>query len=99
MHFKKDWAKIYPLLDSDSKINAIIFAYAVNLDLNILPTNIEAQNIHNPIFEIFKMIPTNFHIDDKLKISWFYQKMFLIANNNIKLILEIHIPDFGKTDI
>lgn len=45
LHFKKDWTKVWTLLDSNDKVNAMISAYIASLGLKIWPTDIEAQKV------------------------------------------------------
>lgn len=60
VRFKKDQAKILPLLDFGNGVNAITPAYTASLGLKICPTNVNAQKIDGSIFAIFGMVLANF---------------------------------------
>lgn len=60
VHFKKNQAEIWVLLDFDNKINTITLTYIIKLGFKIQQTNVGAQKIHDSIFKIFKIVMANF---------------------------------------
>lgn len=65
--FQKDTIKNKVLIDSSSKINAIIPAYALKLGFKVRRTDVRAQKIDGSIFKIFRIILASFQIEDKLE--------------------------------
>lgn len=60
------------MIDSDSKINAMIPTYATKLGLNIRYTDVEAQKIDGFIFETFEIVLANFQIENKRSRAWYF---------------------------
>lgn len=77
----------------------LIRAYTVKLDLKVQLTNVGTQNINGSNHYIFKIAMTGFQINDKLRTLWFFQKTFLMANTNIKMILRMFFRPFSNEDI
>lgn len=75
------------MIDISSKVNAIMPAYIMRLDLNVQPTNIDAQKIDNSIIQTFAMALASFQINNKLKRPWLFQETFVTANTNVNVIL------------
>ena len=65
--FWKDIASVRAFIDSDSKVNAMILAYASKLGFKIQHTDVEAQKIDSSSLEIFKMVLASFQIEAKLR--------------------------------
>lgn len=63
--FMKDSSKIQALIDSSSKINAIILAYTTILALCVCPTNVGAQKIDEFILSHHGIVLANFQVEDK----------------------------------
>lgn len=63
---KKNQAKIQILIDFKNNIHIINPAYTLKINLKIWSTNIKAYKIDNFTFEVFKIAPTSFQIDNKL---------------------------------
>ena len=53
LHFQKDIADVKALIDSGSKVNAIISAYISKLGFRICQTNVKAQKIDSSTLETF----------------------------------------------
>lgn len=94
--FKKN--EIRALINSINKINAISPRYILKLDLKFYHT-IRAQKIDGSTFKIFEMVQTSFQVEDKLGQTQYFQKMFLLANTSIKIVLEISFLTFSNTNI
>lgn len=60
VRFKKDQAKIQPLLDFGSKINVITLAYTAKLGLKVRSTHVGAQKIDDSTFKTFGMVQASF---------------------------------------
>lgn len=58
--FKKDQAGVQALIDSKSKVNAIIPVYTLKLGFKVRPTDIKAQKIDNFIFNTFEIALASF---------------------------------------
>lgn len=58
--FKKHYIAVYALLDSDSKVTAIIPVYATVLGLHICFTDVKAQKIDKSMLLIYNMVLANF---------------------------------------
>lgn len=72
-YFYKDKKnKIQALINSNSKVNAIILAYALKLGLKICRTNVKAQKITGFIFKIFEIVLARFQVEDRLGRVWFF---------------------------
>ena len=63
--------------------------YILKLGLKIRLINVRTQKIDGSTFKIFEMVLTSFQVNDILKRARFFQKIFLLADFNIKLVLEI----------
>lgn len=73
--------------------------YVLKLGLKVCYINVKAQKINSSTIEIFKIVLTCFQIWDKLKKFQFFQKLFLLANINIKVWLEILFGTLSNIDI
>ena len=51
------------------------------------------------IFHTFWMVLINFHVENKLNKTWFFQKTFLVANTTSEVILGIFFFSFSNVDI
>ena len=60
LRFWKGTARVWALIDSSSKVNAMTPAYVSKLGLKVYFTNIGAQKIDGSILETFGMILANF---------------------------------------
>lgn len=60
MRFKKKYAKIKVILDSEIELNTITLAYTAKLGLKVQPTNVGAQKIDGSTLKIFGMALASF---------------------------------------
>ena len=95
--FKKN--KVQTLINFDSKVNAITSRYALKLDLKIRPINVGVQKINGSTFKICIIVLASFQIENKLEKVWFFQKMFLLVDFNIKVVLRIFIFTLSNINI
>ena len=51
--------------------------------------NVGAQKIDHFTLETFKILISNFQIEDKISRSRFFQKTFLVANIKFEIILKM----------
>ena len=73
VQFCKDKNKdILALLDSGSKVNAMILAYAAYLGLTIRVTNVSAQKIDRSSLATYSIVIAAFQVVDKLGRSQFF---------------------------
>lgn len=70
--FKKDQIEVQALLDSNSKVNVMIPAYAVKLGLKVQLTDVGAQKINGSSLKIFGIVLVSFQINKKLARSRFF---------------------------
>lgn len=63
---------IRALINSGSKVNAIMPMYILKLGIKICPTNVGAQNINSSTFKIFGMVLASFQIKNKLNRACFF---------------------------
>ena len=68
------------MLDSGSKVNAKIPAYAKKLGLKTWKTSVAAQKIDGSTPETFGMVIADFQVEDKGGRSRFFQETFLVAD-------------------
>lgn len=99
IQFKKNKAKVQALLNSSIKVNAMILAYTAKLGLKIWLINIRAQKIDSYIFEILEISLASFEVKNKLSRAYFFQKISLLANININVILEMFFLIFSNANI
>ena len=62
-------------------------AYAKRLGFKTWKTNVRAQRIDSSALETFRMVITNFLVEDKGGRPRFFQKTFLVADNKLQIIL------------
>ena len=62
-------------------------------------TNVKAQKIDGSIFKTFEIVLASFQVKNKLRGTQFFQKIFLLADFNIKIILKILFLTFNNTNI
>ena len=63
--------------------------YVLKLGLKVRPTNIGAQKIDSSILKTFEMVRASFQVEDKLGRPWFFQKIFLLADLSMEVVLEM----------
>ena len=77
----------------------MILKYTLKLSLKVYLTNIKTQKIDNSIFKMFKMVVASFQVKNKFEKIWFFLKMFLLADLNIKIVLKTPFFIFNNTNI
>lgn len=87
------------MINSSSKINAITLEYTLKLDLNVCFTNIKAQKINTSIFKIFGINLANFQIKNKLNQAQYFEKTFLLADINIKMLQKMTFLTLNNANI
>ena len=97
IQFKKN--KVWALINSSSKVNAMTSAYASKLGLRVCRTNIGAQKIDGSTFKTFKMVLANFQVEHKLRRAWFFQKTFLLTDISVEVVLKMLFLTFSNVDI
>ena len=74
-------------------------AYAKRLDLKTRKTNIGAQKIDGSALETFKIVITDFQVEDKDGRPRFFQEIFLVANTKFEIVLEMLFLKISNTNI
>ena len=100
IQFCKDKNKhVLALLDFKSEVNAITLAYAAYLGLKVRMTNVGVQKINRSSLATYSIVIAAFQVVDKLNRSWLLQKTFLLANINMKVVLDILFLIFSNADV
>ena len=100
VQFCKDKNKdILALLDFGSEVNTITLAYVAHLGLKVRVTNVGAQKINGSSLITYDMVIAAFQIVNKLGRSRFFQKTFLLANINIKVVRGIFFLTLSNADL
>ena len=74
-------------------------AYAKKLGLKTRKTNVGAQKIDSSALETFRMMITNFQVEDKGNRSRLFQETFLVADTKFELILGMCFLKLSNTDL
>ena len=99
VQFQKKKSMIWALIDSTKKVNAITPAYTTKLGIKVWKANVRAQKISDSLPTSYKMFIATFQVLDKFGKARFLQKSFLMANTNMKVILEMFFFTFSNVDI
>ena len=100
IQFCKDKGKdVLALLNSRSKVNAMIPAYAAHLGLKVRVTNVGAKKIDGSSLSTYSMVIVAYQVIDKLGHSWFFQKTFLLANISMKVVLDMLFLTFSNANV
>ncbi len=91
--------KTKTVLDLRSKVNIMSQAFALQLDLKIWKTNVEAQKINIITLEIYKMVVSTFSILDKDNRERFFGKSFLLANVKQDVVFGMFFLTISNADI
>lgn len=65
--------------------------FIAKLGFFIWSTNINVQKIYNLALKIYVIVTTKFLILDKKSKDWFFEKIFLLADTNIKVACKIFL--------
>ena len=87
------------LIDLGSEVNAMYPAYATKLGLRTRKIDIGAQKIDGSHLDTFGMVIADCSVKDKLKRVRFFQKIFLLANIGLEVVLGIPFLTLSKADI
>ena len=85
--FKKN--EVQALIDFGNKVNAMTPEYTLKLTLKVCRTDVRAQKINGSTFETFEMVLASFQVEDKLERARFFQKMFLLGDLSVEVILRM----------
>lgn len=78
---------IQALIDSNNEINAMTLTYAEKLGYQVWRTWINTQKIDGTTLVMHKIVIANFLLQDKYNRNQFFEKTFLVADTNMKVIL------------
>ena len=88
VQFRKDKSKdVLALLDSGSKVNAMISAHVANLGLKMRVTDVDAQKIDGFSPATYGIVIATFQIMNKIGCSWFFHETFSLADISIEVVL------------
>ena len=100
LRFRKDKEnEVRALINSGSKVNAMIPAYALRLGLKVHHTDVGAQKIDSSILETFGIVLTSLQIEDKLGRARFFQKTFLLADVSVEVVLKMPFLTLSNANI
>lgn len=74
-------------------------AYAAKLGLLTQKTDVGAQKIDDSALVTYWIVIVGFSLQEKLGKVWFFEKPFLLADNTIKVVLEMSFLFFSNADI
>lgn len=74
-------------------------AYAAKLGLLTQKTDVGAQKIDDSTLVTYGIVIVGFSLQEKLGKVWFFEKPFLLADNTIKVVLEMSFLFFSNADI
>ena len=77
----------------------MISAYAAELGLMTQKISIRAQKIDDLLLETYGMVSARFSIQDNLRTIHFFEKIFLLANTSIEIVLKMPFFSFNNVDI
>lgn len=96
---KNNQNNVWALINSGSEINAMTPAYVSKLGFWVCYTNIGVEKIDGSIFETFRIVIASFQVKDSIKKAYFFQKTFLLTDNNMKIILKMSFFILSNADI
>ena len=73
--------------------------YISKLGLKVRPTNVRAQKINGSTFETFEMVLASFQVEDTLGRAHFFQKIFLLTDLSIEVVLGMPFLTLSNADI
>lgn len=73
--------------------------YVFKFGFKVQITYIKTRKIYGSIFQIFKLVYRSFQAENKLKKGHFSQKIFLLADISIEVILKISFLSFDNTNV
>ena len=96
---KNKGATIWALIDLSNKINVITPAYAKQLGLQVQKADVGAQKIDGSLLRTFEMVINGFQVEDKLGKTRFFQKLFLLAETSMEVVLGMPFLVFSNANI
>lgn len=73
--------------------------YVAKLGLQVRKTIVKAQKIDGSPLKTFEIVLASFSVQNKLEKTWFFQKIFLLANTSIKVVLEMAFLIFSGMNV
>ena len=92
-------AQVKALLNSSSKVHIMNPVFVQKLGFHIQKTNIGAQIIDGSALETFGMVITDFQVEDKGGKPRFFQEIFLVADTQFEMILEMPFLKISNVDV
>ena len=87
------------LIDLGSKVNVMHPIYAIKLGLHARKIDVSIQKIDGYYLDTFKIVIADCLVKDKLESVQFFQKIFLLANIGLEIVLGMYFPTLSKTNI
>ena len=100
MKFPKNKGKYFiALINFNNKVNTMTLIYTAKLGFKVEKTKISNKKIDGSSLKTFSIVFPTFQVLDKLNQSWFLKKMFLLANNSMKKVLDMLFLTFSNADV
>lgn len=74
-------------------------AYVIKLDPTIQKASIRAQKIDDLALEIYSIALASFLLQKRLGGIWFFEKIFLLADTSMKIVLGMSFLSFSNADL
>lgn len=74
-------------------------AYIFKLSIGLNVTDIYAQKINDFFFKTCEIVIVRFLIQDKVSKVQFFEKIFLLTNTNIKIVIKMFFFSFSNANI
>ena len=97
--FWKKSVSVLALFDSGSAVNSIYSPFTQELGLSIRSMDVRAYKIDNIIPDTFGIVVSAFSVIDKANLIKFFEKTFLVANINPKVVFGILFFILSNTDV
>lgn len=82
-----------------NEISTMIPAYILKLGFQIRHIDVKTPTMKSSICKTFRIVLTSFQIEDKLEKIKFFQKVFLLINLSIEIVLKMFFFIFNKRNI
>lgn len=99
IQFQKNQKEINISVKFGSEINAMTLVYIKKLGFVIWKIDIDDQKIDDSALMTYYMAIVRFLLKDKLRRDWFFEKIFLLANISMKIVLKMPFFTFVNADI
>lgn len=90
---------VQALINLRDKVNVINSSFAKKLSIYIWQTKISTQKINISNIKIFRIVIASFLIEYKRRKSQFFEKIFLLANISINIVLKIFFLTLSNMEI